>query len=76
MQVKPYLKEISLKRELIEDFEAYPFCIPGVRKLRARIYLLDEDGVRKVEYEDTEHFSVTRQFLNGYRQLLGILMEP
>jgi predicted ATPase len=34
MQVKPYLKEISLKRDLVEDFHAYPFCIPGVRKLK------------------------------------------
>ena len=34
MQVKPYLKEISLKREMVEDFKAYPFCIPGVRKLK------------------------------------------
>jgi len=43
---------------------------------RASIYQLDEDGIRKVEYEQTEHYSVTRQFLNGYQQLLEILMEP
>jgi predicted ATPase len=57
MQAKPYLKEISLKRETVEDFDAYPFCIPGVRK-------------------QTEHYSVTRQFLNGYQQMLTLLMEP
>ena len=43
---------------------------------RACIYLLDEDGIRKIEYEETEHFSVTRQFLNDYPQMLEILMEP
>jgi predicted ATPase len=43
---------------------------------RACIFLLDDDGIRKIEYEDTEHYSVTRQFLNDYRQLLEILMEP
>jgi predicted ATPase len=42
---------------------------------RASIYQLDEDGIRKVVYEETEHYSVTRQFLNGYQQILEILME-
>jgi predicted ATPase len=42
---------------------------------RACIYQLDEDGIRKVEYEQTEHYSVTREFLNGYQHLLEILME-
>ena len=43
---------------------------------RASIYQLDEAGIRKVEYEETEHYSVTRQFLNDYHQMLEILMEP
>jgi len=43
---------------------------------RACIYQLDDQGLRKIEYEETEHYSVTRQFLNDYQQLLGILMEP
>ena len=43
---------------------------------RACIYQLDEDGIKKIEYEQTEHYSVTRQFLNGYQQMLTILMEP
>jgi predicted ATPase len=43
---------------------------------RACIYQFDERGIRKVKYEDTEQYSVTRQFLNSYQQLLKILMEP
>jgi len=43
---------------------------------RARIYQLDDHGLRNIEYVDTEHYSVTRQFLNDYQQLLKILMEP
>ena len=43
---------------------------------RACIYQLDDQALRKITYEETEHFSVTRQFLNGYQQLLKILMEP
>ena len=33
MQAKPYLREISLKREQIGDASAYPFSIPAVREL-------------------------------------------
>lgn len=33
MEPLPYLKEISLKRELIDSFKTYPFCIPAVREL-------------------------------------------
>ena len=43
---------------------------------RACIYQLDEEGIREIKYEETEHYSVTRQFLNGYHQMLEILMEP
>lgn len=33
MEAKPYLREISLKRDEITDFEQYPFNIPSVREL-------------------------------------------
>ena len=33
MEYLPYLKEISLKQDLIDDFETYPFSIPAVRNL-------------------------------------------
>jgi predicted ATPase len=42
---------------------------------RAKILLFDECGISHVDYEDTEHYSVTRDFLNHYprrlQQLLG-----
>jgi predicted ATPase len=76
MQVKPYLKETTLKRDLIEDSEAYPFCIPGVRNLSSLKFHPDVTFfIKKVKYEQTEHYSITRQFLNGYQQLLELLME-
>jgi predicted ATPase len=31
----------------------------------ACIYHLGEDGLRRVEYEETEHYRVTRGFLEG-----------
>jgi predicted ATPase len=41
----------------------------------AKILVFDQDGMRETAYEDTEHFAVTRDFLNHYprrlQQLLG-----
>ena len=41
----------------------------------AKILVFDGDGVKEVAYEDTEHYAVTRDFLNHYerrlQQLLG-----
>lgn len=34
----------------------------------ALIYLLTEEGIETVAYEETEHYRVTRDFLNRYRQ--------
>ncbi len=39
------------------------------------IYLLEEDGPREVLYKDTEHYAVTREFLNDPEGILQILME-
>jgi predicted ATPase len=33
MEAKPYLKEISLKRDSVESFDIYPFNIPAVSEL-------------------------------------------
>ena len=41
----------------------------------AVIYQLTEDGIEAVEYRDTEHFTVTRDFLNNTEKMLDILMS-
>ena len=41
----------------------------------ARIYSLDGDGVNELSYEDTEHFQVTRSFLNARERMLKELMS-
>lgn len=40
----------------------------------ALIYQITEDGIDKVSYEDTEHFQVTRNFLNNHERMLKILL--
>jgi predicted ATPase len=42
---------------------------------RAKILLFDETGISHVDYEDTEHFAVTRDFLNHYPRRLQQLFE-
>jgi predicted ATPase len=44
-------------------------CYPG-----ATIYRFDEDGVSENNYEDTEHFSLTKSFLNNPESYLRHLM--
>ena len=39
----------------------------------AEIYELTEKGIRSVRYQETEHFRVTKQFLNAPEQMLRYL---
>ena len=40
----------------------------------ARIYQTSEHGLDCIEYEDTEHFQITREFLNSRGRFLDILL--
>ena len=40
----------------------------------ATLYLLEEDGPRQMSYTETEHFKVTKDFLNNHESMLRILM--
>lgn len=41
---------------------------------QAWIYSLDGDGISRVAYEETEHFQVTRDFLNNHQMMLNVLL--
>jgi len=40
----------------------------------ATIYQLDDSGIQEVKYEETEHYMVTKHFLNNYQEMLDIIM--
>ncbi len=40
----------------------------------ARIYEFGEHGIRETTYEETEHFRITRDFLNRHERMLEILL--
>jgi predicted ATPase len=42
----------------------------------ASIYLLAEDGIRKVPYTETEHYRITRDFLNHVDASMETLLTP
>lgn len=41
----------------------------------ARIYAFDENGIRNVEYIETEHFQVTKDFLNAHESFYKHLLS-
>lgn len=42
---------------------------------RAKIYQFSSVGISEVEYTNTEHYEVTREFLNNHEKMLEILMS-
>ncbi|MBM4082369.1 MAG: hypothetical protein FJ278_21875, partial [Planctomycetes bacterium] len=42
----------------------------------ALIYLLTPDGIRRIAYQETEHYRVTREFLINPKRMLDILLDP
>lgn len=42
---------------------------------RAKILHFSEQGIREVAYEETEHYDVTRTFLNRHEAMLRILLQ-
>ena len=55
---------------LIATHSPMLICYPG-----ATIYQFDDSGVRETGYEDTEHFSLTKSFLNNPEVYLRHLMD-
>jgi predicted ATPase len=41
----------------------------------SKIIQLDNKGLNEINYEDTEHYKVTRDFLNKYEQMVDILIS-
>jgi predicted ATPase len=43
---------------------------------QARIYQCSESGLAEIRYTDTEHYRVTKDFLNGHERMLELLLRP
>ncbi len=69
---------ISAIHQLVEDNSQFIIATHSPILLaypRSKIYQFSETGIYEVSYEDTEHYSITKDFLNRHEQMLKILME-
>jgi len=41
----------------------------------ARIYQFSDAGISEIAYEETEHYQITRDFLNRYKRMVDILIS-
>lgn len=41
----------------------------------AKLLSLDDSGIKEISYHDTEHYAVTKGFLNHHEQMLGEIMK-
>ncbi len=69
---------VSAIHQLVEDNSQFIIATHSPILLaypRSRIYQFSESGIYEVKYEDTEHFAITKDFLNRHEQMMEILME-
>lgn len=72
------LAALSVIHQLVQDQSQFIIATHSPILLAypgAKIYQFDSSGVYEVEYEDTEHFAVTRDFLNHYPRRLEQLLS-
>jgi predicted ATPase len=70
MSVINQLEQNGRAQFLIATHSPILICYPG-----AVIYQFDEEGIHETTYEETEHFSLTKSFLNNPGVYLRHLME-
>ena len=67
--VKPFMRDLEDESQfIIATHSPIPLAYP-----RSKILLLNENGITEVRYEDTEHYSATRYFLNNYPKMIDRL---
>lgn len=71
------LAALSAIHQLVQDNSQFIIATHSPILLaypHAKIMLLDGDGLSQVSYEDTEHYSITKSFLNNYGRMLDQLL--
>ena len=72
------LAALSAIHQLVENASQFVIATHSPILLsypHARILQFDQSGIREVAYEDTEHYSITRDFLNHYPRRLEQLLD-
>ena len=69
---------LSRLHELVEDESQFIVAThsPIIMAFpKARIYLLTDEAIRPVAYEETDHFQITRRFLSNPERMLKVLLD-
>lgn len=69
---------LSAIHQLVEDKSQFIIATHSPILLaypRAKIYEFSSAGIHEVKYTETEHYEVTKKFLNNYESMLEILMS-
>jgi predicted ATPase len=72
------LAALSAIHALVEDSSQFIIATHSPILLaypHARIYQFDASGIAEIGYEDTEHYAITRDFLNHYPRRLAQLLD-
>ncbi len=72
------LAALSAMHQLVQDESQFIIATHSPILLaypNAKIVTFDGDGLREISYEQTEHFMVTRDFLNNHQRRLAQLLE-
>jgi predicted ATPase len=72
------LAVLSLLHDLVRDSSQFVIATHSPILMAypdAVIYHLSPDGVERIEYEETEHYRVTRDFLLRPRRMLDVLLD-
>ncbi len=68
---------VSAIHQLVEDNSQFIIATHSPILLaypRSKIYQFSESGIQAIKYEDTEHYAVTKDFLERHEQMMEILM--
>jgi predicted ATPase len=71
----PPIADAYGERALHEQSHGESFLALVQNRLRGHGYQLDGTGMKRIAYEETEHFRVTRDFLNRYPTMLRSLLD-
>ena len=66
LDARHYLLSLSVRRDKVPTFTEYP---------HSTIFMLTERAIAQVKYTDTEHYAVTRGFLNNHTSMLAELLK-
>ena len=73
------LTALSAIHQLVDDHSQFIIATHSPILMsypRAKILLFHGEGIREIAYEDTEHYQITRNFLNDHKRYLHHLLKP